>query len=209
MKAAPSAVPCTSTKWPAPVMTTFMSVSQATSSTYSRSSSGVPSTMPTDTAATWSTIGEAAIVPAASSFEMASCAATNAPVIAAVRVPPSAWSTSQSSEIVLSPRAERSNTQRSDRPMRRWISCVLPLCLPRAASRSLRVCVERGSIPYSAVSQPSPLPRLCGGTFSSTDAVHSTRVSPNETSTEPSAWRVKPRTIEIGRSASCARPPER
>jgi hypothetical protein len=48
----------------------------------------------------------------------------------------------------------------------------------------------RGSMPYSAVTQPSPLPRLCGGTRSSTEAVHSTWVSPKQTSTEPSAWRV-------------------
>jgi len=107
--------------------------------------------------------------------------------MAAVRVPPSAWITSQSRAMVRSPSAPRSNTQRSDRPMRRWISCVRPLCLPRAASRSPRVCVARGSMPYSAVTQPSPLPRLCGGTFSSTDAVHSTFVWPNSTSTEPSA----------------------
>ena len=111
-------------------------------------------------------------------------------MIAAVRVPPSACSTSQSSGIVRSPSAVRSNTQRSERPIRRWISCVRPLCLPRAASRSLRVWVARGSMPYSAVTQPSPLPRLCGGTFSSTEAVHSTWVSPKATSTEPSAWRV-------------------
>src|SRR5204863_4152503 len=57
---APSAVPCSSTKPPLAVMTTFMSVSQAASSTYSRSSSGVPSTMPTETAATKSRIGERA-----------------------------------------------------------------------------------------------------------------------------------------------------
>ena len=101
-------------------------------------------------------------------------------MIAAVRVPPSACSTSQSSEIVRSPSAARSNTQRSERPIRRWISCVRPLCLPRAASRSLRVWVARGSMPYSAVSQPSPLPRLCGGTLSSTEAVHSTWVSPKD-----------------------------
>ena len=61
-------------------------------------------------------------------------------------------------------------------------------------------------MPYSAVSQPSPLPRLSGGTFSSTDAVQSTLVSPNAMSTEPSAWRVKPRMMETARSASCARP---
>ncbi len=87
----------------APVMTTFMSVSQAESSTYSRSSSGVPSTMPTETAATKSRIGERTSLPCASSQATASCAATKAPVIAAVRVPPSACSTSQSSEIVRSP----------------------------------------------------------------------------------------------------------
>ena len=146
--------------------------------------------MPTETAATKSRIGDAPSLPCAISQVTASCAATKAPVIAAVRVPPSAWSTSQSSEIVRSPSAARSNTQRSERPIRRWISCVRPLCLPRAASRSPRVCVARGSMPYSAVTQPSPLPRLCGGTFSSTDAVHSTLVSPNSISTEPSAWRV-------------------
>src|SRR5699024_754762 len=46
-KGAPSAVPCTSTKEPEPVTTTFMSVCAVTSSRYSRSSSGRPSTMPT------------------------------------------------------------------------------------------------------------------------------------------------------------------
>ena len=53
----------------------------------------------------------------------------------AVRVPPSACSTSQSSVTVRSPSAFRSTTARSERPMRRWISCVRPVCLPRAASR--------------------------------------------------------------------------
>ena len=85
--------------------------------------------------------------------------------MAAVRVPPSACSTSQSRWMVRSPSAARSNTARIERPIRRWISCVRPLCLPRAASRSLRVWVARGSMPYSAVTQPSPLPRLCGGTL--------------------------------------------
>ncbi len=71
--------------------------------------------------------------------------------------------------------------------MRRWISCVRPDCLPLAASRSLRSDVEPGSIEYSAVTHPRPLPRSHGGTRSSTDAVHSTRVMPNSTSTEPAA----------------------
>ena len=52
---------------------------------------------------------------------------------------------------------------------------------------ALRECVARGSMPYSAVIQPWPLPRRNGGTLSSMLAVHSTRVSPNSTSTEPSA----------------------
>ena len=110
--------------------------------------------------------------------------------MAAVRVPPSACSTSQSSVMVRSPSAARSNTARSERPIRRWISCVRPLCLPRAASRSLRVWVARGSMPYSAVTQPAPEPRRCGGTRSSTEAVHSTCVRPKATSTEPSACSV-------------------
>ena len=61
--------------------------------------------------------------------------ATKAPVIAAVRVPPSACSTSQSSVIVRSPSAGRSIKARSERPIRRWISWVRPHWLPRAASR--------------------------------------------------------------------------
>jgi len=46
---------------------------------------------------------------------------------------------------------------------------------------------ERGSIPYSAVTQPCPLPFKNPGTFSSTLAVHITWVSPNLINTEPSA----------------------
>mmetsp|Transcript_5509 Transcript_5509/g.9853 ORF Transcript_5509/g.9853 Transcript_5509/m.9853 type:complete len:522 (+) Transcript_5509:215-1780(+) len=183
-----------------------MSVSQAESSVYSRSSSGTPETMPTEIAATASLIGDCAILPSASSRLTASWAATKAPVIAAVRVPPSACNTSQSSVMVRSPSRARSNTARSERPIRRWISCVRPLCLPLAASRSPRVWVARGSMPYSAVTQPSPEPRLCGGTRSSTEAVQSTRVAPNSISTEPSACTVKPRVMRTGRSWLAARP---
>ena len=171
-------------------MTTFISVSHAESSVYSRSSSGVPCTMPTEIAATASLMGDCVILPWRKSQFTASCAATKAPVIAAVRVPPSAWITSQSSAIVRSPSNCKSNTARMERPIRRWISCVRPLCLPLAASRSLRVWVERGSMPYSAVTQPSPLPRLCGGTRSSTEAVHNTLVPPKAINTEPSACAV-------------------
>ncbi len=150
----------------------------------------MPSNTPTDTAATKSRIGEAAICCCVNMKPIASCNAMNAPVMPAVRVPPSAWITSQSMWMVRSPIFSRSTTERSARPMSRWISCVRPDCLPRAASRSVRVPVERGSMPYSAVIQPCVSPFKCGGCWSSTLAVQITRVSPHSISTEPSACRV-------------------
>ena len=59
---------------------------------------------------------------------------------------------------------------------------------------------------YSAVTHPCALPRRNGGTFSSTLAVTSTRVSPNDTSTDPSACLVKPVWISMARISSGARP---
>jgi hypothetical protein len=90
--------------------------------------------------------------------------ATKAPVIDAVRVPPSACVTSQSIQIVRSPSASSWTTDWSERPMSRWISCVRdrPPCplSPRACA-----CVRRaGSMPYSAVTQPLPVPRRNCGT---------------------------------------------
>ena len=71
--------------------------------------------------------------------------------------------------------------------MSRWISCVRPEGFPDVTSRRVRVCVARGSIAYSAVTQPRPCPRShCGG-LSSSEAVHSTCVAPNLTMQEPSA----------------------
>jgi hypothetical protein len=61
-------------------------------------------------------------------------------------------------------------------------------------------------MPYSAVIQPRPLPRWNPGTPSSMLTVHSTRVSPNSTRQEPSAWRVYRRVNLIGRNWSGARP---
>ncbi len=69
---------------------------------------------------------------------MQSASATQAPVIDAVRVPPSAWITSQSTVIWRSPSATRSTAARSERPIRRWISTVRPPCLPAEASRRVR-----------------------------------------------------------------------
>ena len=122
------------------------------------------------------------------SLPSASTMATNAPVIEAVRVPPSAWITSQSSHSVRSPRRSRRTTDRIERPISRWISMVRPPTLPCEASRAVRVLVARGSMPYSAVTQPLPVPRRNGGTRSSIDAVQITRVRPTSISTDPSAW---------------------
>jgi hypothetical protein len=71
--------------------------------------------------------------------------------------------------------------------MRRWISIVRPDCLPRTASRGVRVGVAPGSMLYSAVSQPRPEPRSQGGTPSLTEAVQSTWVSPSSMRAEPAA----------------------
>ena len=56
-------------------------------------------------------------------------------------------------------------------------------------------------MPYSAVSQPFPLPARKSGTFGSTQQVQSTVVRPIVTSTDPGASRVKARVKVRGRSA--------
>ena len=96
--------------------------------------------------------------------------------------------TSQSIQTVRSPSASRAVTARRERPISRWISWVRPLGRPRLASRAVRVDVARGSIPYSAVTQPLPAPRRNTGTFSSTLAVQMTRVRPASMRTDPSGW---------------------
>src|ERR1700682_5935288 len=82
--------------------------------------------------------------------EMQSASATQAPVMEAVRVPPSAWITSQSTVIWRSPSASRSTVARNERPIRRWISTVRPFCLPAEASRRGRCSVARGRLASSA-----------------------------------------------------------
>src|SRR5262245_18275648 len=149
-----------------------------------------PFTRPTEIAATESWSGGRASWFWFESHTNASCSATSAPLIAAVRVPPSASSTSQSSVIVRSPNAVRSVTARSERPISRWISCARP---PVWLERGVRSPVARGSMPYSAVTQPFCCPRSQPGTRSSTLAVHSTRVLPIDTSAEPSACVATPR----------------
>src|SRR3954447_18293366 len=97
-------------------------------------------------------------------------------------------------------------TARRERPMRREISWVRPPILPLTDSRSPRVLVARGSMEYSAVTQPSPLPLRQRGTPSVKEAVQRTLVSPKETRTEPSACLLQPRSMVTGRSCSGVRP---
>ncbi len=148
-------------------------------------------------------------LPKASNWRIATDRATNAPVMEAVRVPPSACSTSQSRMMVRSPRAVRSTTDRSERPISRWISCVRPEGCPRVISRGVLLTVARGSMEYSAVIQPLPLPRRNCGTVSSTLAAHSTRVLPTSISAEPSAVSRYPVSIRTGRIWSVVRPSTR
>src|SRR3954451_8731110 len=95
------------------------------------------------------------------------------------------------------------------RPIRRWISTVRPSGRPFVTSRCLRSPVDAGSIPYSAVIQPRPLPAIQRGTDSCTDAVQITRVPPQLISAEPVAVLMNPGWIVTGRSWSAARPPLR
>src|ERR1019366_6742455 len=76
-------------------------------------------------------------------------------------------------------------------------------------SRGVRVTVERGSIAYSAVTQPRPALRSQPGTPCSMVALVRTRVLPSETSTEPSAVWTKPGVRERGRSWTGVLPPGR
>src|SRR4051812_34181119 len=108
--------------------------------------------------------------------------------------------------MLFSPIAPRSIDARSERPTSRLISCVRPPMRPLTDSRSLRVWVARGSIAYSAVTQPRPEPLRQRGTPSVTLAAQSTRVRPNSTSTDPSAWSSQERVMVTGRSWSALRP---
>ncbi len=105
-----------------------------------------------------------------------------------------------------SPSASKSITPRSDRPISRWISTLRPSARPLVMSRALRSAVEAGSIPYSAVTQPLPRPRIQPGTLSCTEAVQITRVSPTLISAEPEAVRTNPGSMVIGRGWSAPRP---
>ena len=109
------------------------------------------------------------------------------PVMDAVRVPASACRTSQSTVIVRSPSFARSVTARSERPINRWISCVRPPGRPLFTSRGDRSFVDAGSMEYSPVTHPFPVPFSHRGASSETDAAINTRVLPMVSNTEPCA----------------------
>src|SRR5690606_11605482 len=97
-----------------------------------------------------------------------------------------------------SPSCCRSRAIRRLRPIRREISCTRP---PGKIPSVRRWCVLRGSIAYSAVSQPCGGVRPCSqrGNSSSMVTLQSTCVWPNLHNTEPSAQRVKCRSKETVR----------
>jgi hypothetical protein len=78
-------------------------------------------------------------------------------------------------------------TLRSERPINRWISWVRPPGRPRFTSRCERSVVDAGSIEYSPVTHPLPVPRSHRGASGDTDAAQSTRVFPIENNTDPAA----------------------
>ena len=103
-----------------------------------------------------SELGLEASAPSSTSFRQASARAMKPPVTEAVRVPPSPWSTSQSMVMVCSPSFVMSTAARRDRPTSRWISALRGLSFNLETSRLLRSRLARGSMEYSAVTQPSP-----------------------------------------------------
>ena len=112
--------------------------------------------------------------------------ATKPPEIDAVLVPPSASNTSQSIVIVFSPMAYKSIACLSDLPISLLISATLWLSL-----YSVPLFLEDvlpGSMAYSAVSQPLPLPCKKGGEPFSNEAVHITLVLPKDIRQLPYAF---------------------
>ena len=130
--------------------------------------------------------------------------------MAAVRVPPSACRTSQSSTTVFSPSADTSMTP-AQSPAHQPRDLVSPTTDPaREPTLGQTACWSIGA---ASRTRRSPSPGRCpcatAGRPSVTDAAHSTRVPPNSTSTDPSAWSNQPRVIRTGRSWSADRPSRR
>ena len=158
--------------------------------------------MPTETAATWSLSTGFVSMSRARIHSMQSRSATQPPVIDAVRVPPSAWMTSQSiDDLALAEGGEIDDG--AERPADQ------PLDLQRAARLLAGRRLAAGALAWSRAAacrirrSPSPCrpPRSHGGTLSSRLAVHSTWVSPKRTRHEPSACLATPRSRVTGRKS--------
>src|SRR5437763_3311208 len=164
--------------------------------------------MPALIAATSFCIGGESSFFSLTNFRQAIASARLAPVIAVVRVPPSACNTSQSIQMVRGPTFSKSITARKDRPINRWISTLRPSIRPFVTSRGLRGWVEYGNIEYSAVSHPpvTACSFIQRGTASSIVTAQITRVLPIETSTEPLACGATFNSKLTGRISSGARP---
>jgi hypothetical protein len=93
--------------------------------------------------------------------------------------------------------------------MRRCISLLRPLGIPRLTSLWFLSCVALGSMEYSALTQPDPWPLKNGGTRFSTDAVQCTTVSPSRIIAEPSAYLFTPLSSEIFLSSPARLPSAR
>ena len=167
---------------------------------------GTPLIMPTLTAATWERMGSPRNLSVFSSESTACLNAMNAPVMEAVRVPPSASITSQSIQICRSPSFSSSIEARNARPISRWISWVRPDFFPAVDSRGVRTLVARGSMEYSEVIQPLLVPFRKRGTVSSTVAVQITRVCPISIKADPSACAMNPGVIRTDRNWLAGRP---
>ena len=103
--------------------------------------------------------------------------------------------------MVRSPSFFISTAARGERPTSRWISALRGLSLSLAMSRLLRSRLARGSMEYSAVTQPSPS-GTWGGMRSSTLAQQRTLVLPQVMRQLPSANWTKSVVMVMGRSWS-------
>ena len=182
-----SPVPWTSINSPFLFIITFISTSAAESSEYFKSTIKLESILPTLIAATLEIKGFSSNISSCNNFFIASARAIYPPVIEVVLVPPSAWITSQSIVISLSPNFSKSIEALKALPINLWISTVLPVNFPLLASLGFLSFVALGSIEYSAVTQPFPVPLKNEGTLSLTEAVQMTFVFPTSIKTEPSA----------------------
>ncbi len=133
--------------------------------------------------------------PLATSAASAWCSVTHPPQMLAERVPPSAWSTSQSTSHLPAPQSrhvDHGPQRAADEPLD-LLGAAQPAC-PAFTSRRIRSADEAGSIQYSAVTQPLPRARASTGARPRPPRpCTSPGCARSSTSTDPSAMSVKSR----------------